>query len=307
MKISIIKVIAVWSALWSCGIMAQTSTKHYYYTDPQGTVLAKADEQGNIVERYDYAPYGTQVLGTPPEGPAGYTGHVNDGESGLVYMQARYYDPTAARFLGVDPEATAAGNPFNFNRYAYANNNSIANIDPDGREVRYAISGGVSMLSPMQTMAYLSRSKTFRSEYNIINNAQTTYTIVFSNQKESSFNWKTNVITINPTEGLIVKSSGRIQSPALGGGHEIVHAADNERMGDKEYSKAMAPPTMMLPGGTIAIVISDPPVGPAEEERATKVESQIASELGEPSRKYYYDQSGVVTTCGPTSNQTCSK
>ena len=83
----------------------QAGTKHYYYTDAQGTVLAKADAQGNIVASYDYTPYGVQVLGTSPSGPTGYTGHVNDAESGFVYMQQRYYDPVVGRFLSVDPKA----------------------------------------------------------------------------------------------------------------------------------------------------------------------------------------------------------
>jgi len=112
---------------------ASAGTKHYYYTDPQGTVLAKADAQGNILATYDYAPYGAQMLGAPPSGPAGYTGHVNDAESGFVYMQARYYDPATGRFLSVDPMASGAGNIFDFNRYNYAENNPINKIDPDGR------------------------------------------------------------------------------------------------------------------------------------------------------------------------------
>jgi len=113
--------------------LAQAGTKSYYYTDPQGTVLAKADQQGNIVETYDYAPYGVQVLGVPPEGPTGYTGHVNDGESGFVYMQQRYMDPQTGRFLSVDPVGPSPGDTFNFNRYDYTNNNPINHTDPDGR------------------------------------------------------------------------------------------------------------------------------------------------------------------------------
>lgn len=112
---------------------AHAGTRHYYYTDPQGTVLAKADAQGNIVATYDYAPYGSQALGSPPNGP-GYTGHVNDPDTGFVYMQARYYDPTTGRFLSVDPVTPKSGNIFNFNRFIYANDNPIVNIDPDGRQ-----------------------------------------------------------------------------------------------------------------------------------------------------------------------------
>lgn len=115
--------------------LAQAGTKHYYYTDPQGTPLAKADAQGNIVERYEYTPYGVPVpsVGAAPNGP-GYTGHVNDPESGLVYMQARYYDPAVGRFLSVDSVAAAENPAGAFNRYWYANNNPYRYIDPDGRE-----------------------------------------------------------------------------------------------------------------------------------------------------------------------------
>jgi RHS repeat-associated protein len=121
--------------LWLGGAwaaQAQTRTVHLYYTDPQGTPLVKTDAQGNVVAKYDYTPYGNSVasLGSPPNGP-GYTGHVNDPETGLVYMQARYYQPTG-RFLSPDPVGASAGNIYGFNRYVYANNNPIVNSDPTG-------------------------------------------------------------------------------------------------------------------------------------------------------------------------------
>jgi RHS repeat-associated protein len=58
---------------------------------------------------------------------------VNDPETGLVYMQARYDDPSGGRFLSPDPVGVSPGNVYTFNRYAYANNNPVVNIDPDGR------------------------------------------------------------------------------------------------------------------------------------------------------------------------------
>jgi len=109
----------------------------YYYTDVQGSVLAVTDAQGNIVSQAERKPYGEQAVGMPEPGP-GYTGHVEDIDSGFVYMQARYYDPTTARFLSVDPVAPTAGDAFNVNRYAYASNNPVVNIDPDGRETGIA-------------------------------------------------------------------------------------------------------------------------------------------------------------------------
>jgi RHS repeat-associated protein len=64
----------------------------------------------------------------------GFTGHVNDVDTGLTYMQQRYYDPVAGRFLSIDPVVTDANNGGSFNRYAYASNSPYKYIDPDGRE-----------------------------------------------------------------------------------------------------------------------------------------------------------------------------
>jgi len=115
-------------------VHAQTDTVTYVYTDPQGTPLVEADAQGNVIARYDYTPYGNAVasLGSPANGP-GYTGHVNDPETGLVYMQARYYQPIG-RFLSPDPVGPKPGNVYSFNRYIYAAGNPVLNVDPDGRQ-----------------------------------------------------------------------------------------------------------------------------------------------------------------------------
>ena len=136
---STIKIAAVCLILSLWGAVAHAGTVTYVYSDPQGTPLAEADASGNITARFDYTPYGVAVasMGPAPNGP-GYTGHVNDPETGLVYMQARYYDPAAGRFLSVDPVGPSVGDTFGVNRYAYANNNPIVNMDPDGRETGIA-------------------------------------------------------------------------------------------------------------------------------------------------------------------------
>ncbi|WP_411358104.1 RHS repeat-associated core domain-containing protein [Pseudidiomarina salilacus] len=64
----------------------------------------------------------------------GYTGHVEDDELGLVYMQQRYYDANIGRFYSNDPVGFKASNPMLFNRYAYANNNPYKYVDPDGED-----------------------------------------------------------------------------------------------------------------------------------------------------------------------------
>ncbi len=57
----------------------------------------------------------------------GHLGHVQDDESGLVYMRARYYEPGTGRFLNEDPEAKG------INWLAYCDNQPITEVDATGR------------------------------------------------------------------------------------------------------------------------------------------------------------------------------
>ena len=83
--------------------------------------------------RTRYEAYGNTAAGRVPTG-IGFTGHVNDADTGLVYMQQRYYDPIAGRFLSVDPITTDANTGKGFNVYEYAQSNPYRFTDPDGRQ-----------------------------------------------------------------------------------------------------------------------------------------------------------------------------
>jgi len=114
------------------GTANATTTVTYYYSDMQGTPLVLADASGNVIATADFKPYGTQVSGVQAKGP-GFAGQVFDPDSVLIYMQARYYDADAGRFLSVDPVTPANGGVLRTNRFSYANNNPQTNVDPDGR------------------------------------------------------------------------------------------------------------------------------------------------------------------------------
>ena len=74
-----------------------------------------------------------------PASQQGYTGHVGD-NTGLVYMQARYYDPVIGRFYSNDPVGWTPKNPvMSFNRYLYVNNNPYKYTDPNGEFLNFAI------------------------------------------------------------------------------------------------------------------------------------------------------------------------
>lgn len=101
----------------------------YHHTDALGSPTRTTTATGTPSTRNLYQPYGWGPVQTSVPG---FAGHVADAETGLSYMQARYYDPYAGRFLSVDPVAAGSGS---FNRYWYANNNPYRFVDPDGRYV----------------------------------------------------------------------------------------------------------------------------------------------------------------------------
>lgn len=133
---------AAW-AIALCGVSAPSGalaqTVEYIHTDALGTPVAVTDASRNVIERSEYEPYGALLNRPITDGP-GYTGHVMDAQTGLTYMQQRYYDPQIGRFLSVDPVTASSVNGSNFNRYWYANNNPYKFTDPDGRISRCGVS-----------------------------------------------------------------------------------------------------------------------------------------------------------------------
>jgi len=77
----------------------------FTHTDGLGSPVARTNAARTVLSRTRYEPYGLTATGTVPT-TIGFTGHVNDADTGLVYMQQRYYDPVAARFMTTDPVLT---------------------------------------------------------------------------------------------------------------------------------------------------------------------------------------------------------
>ena len=117
--------------------MERNDQQYFYHKDYLGSVVAITDENGNVVERYEYSPYGEVTIldannNERQESAIGnrfmYTGREYDSETGLYYYRARYYDPTLGRFLQRDPIGYGDG----MNLYAYVGNNPMNWIDPLG-------------------------------------------------------------------------------------------------------------------------------------------------------------------------------
>jgi RHS repeat-associated protein len=73
-----------------------------------------------------------------------FTGKERDSESGLDNFGLRYLTSSMGRFMSPDSIANdwELANPQTWNRYAYARNNPLAYVDPDGAAVELICTGG---------------------------------------------------------------------------------------------------------------------------------------------------------------------
>ena len=114
----------------------------HFALDHLGTPRLITSSTGATVSLHNYYPFGQESTSETQDAEVmKFTGHERDMEANgtggtLDYMHARYYSPVMGRFLSVDPVIRIERmmrTPQRWNRYNYAQNNPLGNIDPDGR------------------------------------------------------------------------------------------------------------------------------------------------------------------------------
>jgi RHS repeat-associated protein len=128
-------------AMAFAAFVAQAGTITYYHNDLLGSPAVATNASGQVIWRESYRPYGERLTNDPAStgNDVWFTSRRQDVDTGLVYMGARYYDPTIGRFISVDPKPFNEKNVHSFNRYAYANNNPYRYIDPNGQDAADSI------------------------------------------------------------------------------------------------------------------------------------------------------------------------
>ena len=82
---------------------------------------------------YVYDAFGTLIEQTGiADNSITYAGYQYDYETGLYYVNARYYDSITARFLTEDTYRGRINDPLSLNRYTYCHNNPVSYYDPSG-------------------------------------------------------------------------------------------------------------------------------------------------------------------------------
>jgi RHS repeat-associated protein len=131
--------------LYGADLLAQydaAGNPTYLLTDGQGNVRLLVDAVGNVVGRYDYDAFGA-VRSASGSASTTYrnAGHAADDAVGLIYMRARWYDPTLGRFLTLDPRLPGIWNSQDWNRYVYVRNNPVGLTDPEGQGIFDTVAG----------------------------------------------------------------------------------------------------------------------------------------------------------------------
>ena len=111
----------------------------YYATNIQGDVVAILNSSGAAVVTYTYDAWGniltttgTQASTLGTHNPLRYRGYVYDQETGLYYLQSRYYNPALGRFICAASLVSTGQGILGNNMFAYCLNNSVNCIDPTG-------------------------------------------------------------------------------------------------------------------------------------------------------------------------------
>lgn len=113
------------------------NNQFYYEKNVQGDIIGIIDESGNVISTYVYDSWGklVSISGNKEIGEKNqyrYRGYRYDTETGLYYLNSRYYNPEWGRFINADAAVGQIGNIQGYNMFQYCFNNPVNMDDPSG-------------------------------------------------------------------------------------------------------------------------------------------------------------------------------
>jgi RHS repeat-associated protein len=146
-------------------------TTFYLNTDHVGSTSLVTRDDGTAYQQIVYKSFGDiykiwkdNVWSSPSAGDLAnigsyaFTGQELDGETGLYYYGARYYDANIGRFISADSHVDGKGlDTQGYNRYTYVRNNPVIYSDPSGHDFWSWIDGiGASIQSAIDNNRVLA-------------------------------------------------------------------------------------------------------------------------------------------------------
>ena len=136
---------------------ASSKVFYRYVKNAQGDVIALLDENYNVVVKYTYDTWGKVLSVTNASGtlitdtthighrnPIRYRGYYYDVETGLYYLQSRYYDPEVGRFISGDSRLN--NDITGSNTFIYCGNNPVSRVDAQGEGWHILIGAAIGSL-----------------------------------------------------------------------------------------------------------------------------------------------------------------
>ena len=118
----------------------ENTEEHYFYLDDiRGSKTELIDNSAGNIVSYWYNDFG-EVSEERNEdyedfiNEVQYTGAIYDGSTGLLYLNARFYDPATGSFTSQDSYRGERGEPDSWHLYAYCADDPVNCVDPNGHK-----------------------------------------------------------------------------------------------------------------------------------------------------------------------------
>ncbi|MGH4120258.1 RHS repeat-associated core domain-containing protein [Clostridium sp.] len=187
--------------------MNLNGVEYYYIRNVQGDIIGLYDKTGTQVVGYIYDTWGKliSITGTLAssvgvKNPYRYRGYRYDTETGLYYLQSRYYNPSWGRFLNPDITVGSVGELTGANGFAYCKNNPTTLKDPSGFRPIYT--AGVET-DDMREASLATMSKVNMSNYQKKHNVK-------AKPKAKNYNYESPVAGVVSSIGLAAASVATI-------------------------------------------------------------------------------------------------
>ena len=135
--------------------------EYYFEKNLQGDVVAIYNVSGTKLVNYTYDAWGKVTTTYTNSGastgarynPFRYRGYYYDDDTGLYYLNSRYYDPCIGRFINADSVMSDVGNDIQgYNLFAYCFNNPVNMDDSIGRWPKW-LTGALNVVGGSLQMA----------------------------------------------------------------------------------------------------------------------------------------------------------